>query len=56
MKKIFTFATAILLMTGAAFAHEGKGCGKDKACCKKGSKRECKKDTKTVSTATVKKA
>jgi hypothetical protein len=52
MKKLLTFATAALLMTGAAFAHEGKNCGKDKSCCKK----ECKKDDKAASTASVKKA
>jgi hypothetical protein len=56
MKKILTLATAVLLMSGAAFAHEGKNCGKDKNCCKKGSKKEIKKETKTVSTASVKKA
>ena len=46
MKKILTLATVALLMTGSAFAHEGKNCGKDKGCCKKGSKKECKKDDK----------
>jgi hypothetical protein len=56
MKKLLTFATAALLMTGAAFAHEGKNCGKDKSCCNKGSKKECKKDDKASSTAFVKKA
>jgi hypothetical protein len=58
MKKILTLATAALLMTGVAFAHEGKNCGKDKGCCKKGSKKECKKEDKVKSTASaeVKKA
>ena len=51
MKKILTLATAALLFTGAAFACEGKH-GKDKACCKKGSKKECKKDMKETAKAT----
>ncbi len=46
MKKILSLATVALLMTGAAFAHEGKNCGKDKGCCKSASKKECKKDNK----------
>ncbi len=54
MKKIFTLATAVLLMTGAAFA--GTNCGKDKKCCKdkteckKGDKKDCKKDKTTTTT------
>jgi len=51
MKKIFALATAALLFTGAAFAHEGKECckkhGSKKECCKKGSE---SKDAKTTST------
>jgi len=57
MKKILTLATAALLFTGAAFAHEGKNCGKDKGCCKKGSsKKECKKDDKHAAKEEAKKA
>lgn len=58
MKKILTLATAVLLMTGAAFA--GTNCGKDKKCCKdkteckKGDKKECKKESKEKSTSTTK--
>lgn len=57
MKKIFTLATAALMFTGAAFAHEGKKCAKGKSCC---NKKECAKkvadgkDAKT--TASLKKA
>ena len=56
MKKILTLATAALLFTGAAFAHEGKNCGKDKGCCKKSAKKECKKDDKASAKAEDKKA
>ena len=56
MKKLLTLATVALLMTGTAFAHEGKNCGKDKACCKKGSKKECKKEDKASTASTMKKA
>jgi len=59
MKKVLTLTTAALLITGVAFAHEGKGCGKGKSCCK-GAKKECKKDAKKTTasnkTATMKKA
>lgn len=48
MKKILTLATVALLMTGVAFAGEGKNCGKEKGCCK--GKKECKKDDKAKST------
>ncbi len=44
MKKLFTFATAALLMTGFAFAHEGDK-KKGKTCCK--DAKECTKSEKT---------
>ena len=45
MKKLFTLATAALLVTGFAFAHEGdKDKKKGKTCCKDG--KECKKEEK----------
>lgn len=49
MKKLLVLATAAFLVTGVAFAGEGKGkkeCSKDKKeCCKKGGKKSCcKKD------------
>ena len=52
MKKILTLATAVLLMTGAAFA--GPDCGKDKKCCK--GKKECKKDDKKEKASSTAKA
>ncbi|MCW3106476.1 MAG: hypothetical protein JWQ09_982 [Segetibacter sp.] len=56
MKKIFTLATAALIFTGAAFAHEGKKCAKGKSCCskKEAGKKTDIKDVKT--TASLKKA
>ncbi|NCI47670.1 hypothetical protein [Sediminibacterium soli] len=54
MKKLFTLATAAMLMTGFAFAHEGdKDKKKDKCCkdgkeCKKDEKKEAKESAKTV--------
>lgn len=54
MKKILTLATVALLMTGVAFAGEGKNCGAKKGCCK--SKKECKKDAKPVKAEEAKKA
>lgn len=60
MKKIITLATAVLLVSGAAFAHEGKKCSKGKDCCKKeAAKKEASKkadETKAANTATLKKA
>ncbi len=51
MKKLLVLATAVFLVTGVAFAHEGDGkkCGKEKGgkeCCKKEGKEKscCKKD------------
>lgn len=46
MKKIIVIATAVFLVTGMAFAHEGdKKCAKGKeGCCK--DKKECKMDMK----------
>lgn len=45
MKKLLTLATAAMLVTGFAFAHEGdKDKKKGKTCCKDGT--ECKKDEK----------
>ena len=40
MKKLLMLATAAFLVTGVAFAHEGKGKNKDKAkkTCTKGGK------------------
>ena len=35
MKKFLTLATAILLLSGATFAHPGKKCSKGKDCCDK---------------------
>ena len=49
MKKLLVLATAAFLVTGVAFAGEGKGkekkdCKKEN-CCKKGGKKSCcKKD------------
>ena len=48
MKKIITLATVALLITGAAFAGEGKNCGGHKGCCKKGQKEMTKKTTPTA--------
>jgi len=53
MKKLLVLATAAFLVTGVAFAGEGKDgkekkeCSKDKKeCCKKGGKKSCcKKDS-----------
>jgi hypothetical protein len=63
MKKVFTLATAALLMTSFAFAHEGdkKKAGKDcaKECCKGKTCKDEKKETKAtakVATKTTKKA
>ncbi len=58
MKKIITLATFALLVTGVAFAGEGKKCAKGKGCCKdkKEMKSEKAKTTKVATTAEVKKA
>lgn len=38
MKKLWVLAMAAFLVTGTAFAHEGKDGKKcDKSCCKKGA-------------------
>ncbi len=48
MKKIFTLATAALLLTGSAFAN----CGdKDKKCTKDCCKKEAKAKKETAKTA-----
>jgi hypothetical protein len=59
MKKLFTLATAALLMTGFAFAHEGdkdkkkgKTCCKDSKECSKSEKKETKETAKTAKAAT----
>lgn len=41
MKKITTIALVALMLTGVAFAGEGKKCVKGKDCCKKEG--SCKK-------------
>ncbi len=50
MKKLLVLATAAFLVTGVAFAGDGKEkkCDKNKKeCCKKGGKKSCcKKDGK----------
>lgn len=63
MKKLLVLATAAFLVTGVAFAGEGKekkDCSKDKKeCCKKGGKKACcKKDAakKTEEKAETKKS
>lgn len=58
MKKVFTLATAALLVTGFAFAHEGdkkksgKSCCKDSKECTKSEKKETKETAKTVKATT----
>jgi hypothetical protein len=52
MKKVILFATAAMLMTGAAFANNAdkgkkKKCAKGKTCCNK-SKSCCKKKTSST--------
>ncbi len=47
MKKIIVFATVALLMSGAAFAGNGKKCG-TKQCC---NKEKSAKETKEVKAA-----
>lgn len=60
MKKLLVLATAAFLVTGVAFAGEGKKekCEKGKKeCCKKGgSKKCCKKDAKKEEKAEEKKS
>ena len=54
MKKVFLLATAALLVTGIAFADNGKKkskkCAKGSACCNKSaaSGKSCCKDKKTA--------
>jgi hypothetical protein len=48
MKKIFTLVVAAALISGVAFAGDGKDCGKGKKCCKK----ECSKDKDSKSKET----
>lgn len=44
MKKLTLLLTALMLTTGAAFAHEGKNCKDKKACSeKKEAKSDCSK-------------
>lgn len=54
MKKIMTLALAAVMVTGSAFAHEGK-CAKGKETCHKETKECCKKDkaAKAAKTTTV---
>jgi hypothetical protein len=56
MKKLFVFATAALLVSGAAFAGGGDGKEKGKKCCKKEGAACCKKDAKKAKTAEAKPA
>lgn len=54
MKKVFLLATAALMVTGIAFADNGKKknkkkCAKGKSCCTKTAKSCCKDKAKTVS-------
>jgi len=55
MKKLFLLATSALLVTGIAFADNGKKkskkCAKGKSCCTKSSAstKSCCKDKKTAS-------
>ncbi|MEO7309834.1 MAG: hypothetical protein ABIX01_05530 [Chitinophagaceae bacterium] len=51
MKKILVFATAALLVSGAAFAGKGKKCG-TKDCCKD-KKENCCKDKKAKTAKTI---
>ena len=51
MKKFLVFATAALLVSGAAFAGKGKKCG-TKECCKE-KKENCCKDKKTKTPKTT---
>jgi len=54
MKKVFLLATAALLVTGVAFADNGKKkskkCAKGKTCCTKSTAtgKSCCKDKKTA--------
>lgn len=53
MKKFFLLATTALMVTGVAFADNGKGkkCKKSaSSCCKKSEKKCCKKDKETKET------
>lgn len=49
MKKLFMLASAALLVTGVAFADNGKKkkCAKGKSCCSKSAKKSCSKDKKS---------
>ena len=54
MKKFLVFATAALLISGAAFAGKGKKCG-TKECCKDKKENCCAdKKTKTAKTPATK--
>jgi hypothetical protein len=48
MKKLFVFATATLLMTGAAFASKGDKKCSGKECCKSKKEVTAKKEVKEV--------
>lgn len=63
MKKVFTLATAVLLMTGFAFAQTVDKKKSGKSCCKDKDGKECKKtekkkmkETKTTAKVVTKKA
>ena len=45
MKKL-TLLLSALMITGAAFAHDGKGCCKDKKSCSKKEMKAAKKEGK----------
>ncbi len=47
MKKLFTLAFAMVVFAGATYAcGDGKSCDSKKSCCKKESKKDCKKSHK----------
>jgi len=50
MKKVFLLVTAAFLVTGFAFAQDGKKCAKGKDCCSKDCKKDEKKDAKATKT------
>ncbi|MES2775471.1 MAG: hypothetical protein V4722_14950 [Bacteroidota bacterium] len=55
MKKFLVFATAALLISGAAFAGKTKKCGTKESCCKD-KKENCCKDKSAKETKEVKAA
>ncbi|MEO6405290.1 MAG: hypothetical protein ABIY51_00425 [Ferruginibacter sp.] len=52
MKKLFLFATAAVMISGASFAEGGKEkkkkCAKGKSCCTKTAKSCCKDKAETT--------